>query len=56
MSNEPNTRLSGIKQGIWAKRTEFTQSLTALRGSMDEKFPDINSQSANIKHDIWTCS
>ena len=38
MSNEPNTRLSGIKQDIWSKRTEFTQSLTAVHGSMDEKF------------------
>ena len=44
MSNEPNTRLSGMNQDIQDTRTEFTQILTALRGSMDGKFQNINSQ------------
>ena len=38
MSNEPNNRLSGIKQDIQDTKTEFTKSLAALCGSMDEKF------------------
>ena len=52
MSNEPNTRLSGTKQDIQDTRTEFTLSLAALRGSMDEKFQNINSQLVNIKYDL----
>ena len=52
MSNEPNTRSSGMKQDIEDTRTEFTQSLAALRGSMDEKFQSINSQLVNIKYDL----
>ena len=52
MSNESNTILNGMKQDIQDTRTEFTQSLASLRGSMDEKFQNINSQLANIKHDL----
>ena len=52
MSNEPNNRLIGMKQDIQDKRTEFTQSLAAIRGSMDEKFQNINWQLFNIKYDL----
>ena len=52
MSNEPNTRLSGMKQDIQDTRTEFTQSLAALHGSMDEQFQNINSQLVNIKYNL----
>ena len=41
MSNEPNTRLSGMKQDIQDTRTEFTQFLAALHGSMDKKFQTL---------------
>ena len=50
MTNEPNTRLSGMKQDIQDTKTEFT--LAALRGSMGEKFQNINSQLAYIKYDF----
>ena len=43
MSNEPNTRLSGMKQDIQNTRTGFTQSLAPSRDSIDQKFDDINS-------------
>ena len=52
MSSEPNTRLSGLKQDIKDTRTEFTLSLTALHGSMDQKFESINNQLVNIKYDL----
>ena len=52
MSNESNTRLGGMKQDIQDTRIEFTQSLAALRGSMDQKFKNINSQLVNIKYDL----
>ena len=52
MSNEPNNRLIGMKQDLQDKRTEFTQSLAAIRGSMDEKFQNINWQLFNIKYDL----
>ena len=52
MSNEPNTRLKGMKQDIQDTRTWFTQSLAALCGSMDEKFQNINSQLVNFKYDL----
>ena len=42
MSNGPNTRLKGMKQDIQDTRTEFTQSLAALHGSVDKKFQNIN--------------
>ena len=51
MSNEPNTRFSGMKQDIQDTGTGFTQSLATLRGSMDQKFEDI-SQLINIKYDL----
>ena len=41
-----------MKQDIQDKRTEFTQSLAAIRGSMDEKFQNINWQLFNIKYDL----
>ena len=50
MSSELNTKLSGMQQDIQDTRTEFTQSLAALRGSMDHKFEKINSQLVNIKY------
>ena len=52
MSNKSNTRLGGMKQDIQDTRIEFTQSLAALRGSMDKKFKNINSQLVNIKYDL----
>ena len=52
MSNKSNTRLGGMKQDIQDTRIEFTQSLAALRGSMDQKFKNINSQLVNIKYDL----
>ena len=52
MSNETNTRLSGMKQDIQDTKTEFTQFLVALCGSMDKKFENINSQLINIKYDL----
>ena len=52
MSNEPNTRLTGMKQDIQDTRTKFTQSLPALLGWTDEKLQNINSQLANSKHDL----
>ena len=52
MSNEPNNRLIGMKQDLQDKRTEFTQSLAAIRGSMNEKFQNINWQLFNIKYDL----
>ena len=51
MSNEPNTRSSGMKQDIQDTRTEFTQSLAALRGLMNEKFQN-NNQLVDIKYDL----
>ena len=48
MSNEPNTRLSGMKQDIQNTRTGFTQSLAPSHGSIDQKFDNINSQSINM--------
>ena len=48
MSTESNTRNSGIRQDILDTTTEFTQSLAALCGWMDQKFEDINSQLVNI--------
>ena len=47
MSSEPNNRLSVMKQDIQDIRTEFTQSLAALCGSMDQRF---NSHLVNIKY------
>ena len=52
MSDEPNTRLSGMKQDIQDIKTKFTQSLAALCGSMDQKFENINSQLINMKCDL----
>ena len=52
MSNEPNNRLSGMKQDIQNTRTGFTQSLAASRGWIDQKLQDINSQLINIKYDL----
>ena len=52
MSHEPNTRSSGMKQDIQDTRTEFTQSLAALRGLMNKKFQSINNQLVNIKYDL----
>ena len=51
MSNKPNSTLSGMKQGIQDTKTNFTQSLAALCGSMDQKFENINSQFINIKYE-----
>ena len=41
-----------MKQDIQDIKTEFTQSLAALRGSMDEKFQNVNTQLVNIKYDL----
>ena len=51
ISNRPNSTLSGMKQGIQDTKTDFTQSLAALCGSMDPKFENINSQLINVKYD-----
>ena len=44
--------IEGIKQDIQDTRTEFTQSLAALCGSMDEKFQNIDIHLVNIKYDL----
>ena len=44
--------IEGIKQDIQDTRTEFTQSLAALCGSMDKKFQNIDSHLVNIKYDL----
>ena len=41
-----------MKQDIKDVKTEFTQPLAALLGSMDQRFENINSQMINIKHDF----
>ena len=52
MSNEPNIRLSAMKQDIQHTKIEFTQFSIALGGSMEKKFQNINSQLVNIKYDL----
>ena len=41
-----------MKQDIKDVKTEFTQPLAALLGSMDQRFENINSQMINIKHNF----
>ena len=41
MSNEPNIRLSAMKQDIQHTKIEFTQFSIALGGSMEKKFQTL---------------
>ena len=50
MSDEPNTRFSGMKQDIQDTTSEFAQSLAArLKGW---EIQNINSQLVDIKYDL----